>query len=498
MYLLTSCTKGEVISRPTTKYFNSYITDIGYLSKTHLDAENERRASILWSDSPKKDELSVFCPSSDMPFKFTLRTGANSKNGTFAGEIQESETYYAIYPHSEENRLTDGNIQITIPNIQKYSSNNIYQGTLPMYATSSNSEFEFVNLCGILQLLLKGNSYIKKIEIISDNYITGPATIDIKNNSNSIPTINFNTEQDCEKVMVLDCSENPVRLNDDKASVFNIVLPPSKDNQSILNVIIYDINDKSISKSIPAVIENIITASQITRMPEITVDFDNQDNTNDYIDEYNINHGPGIEINGLLWAPVNLGYHKDDYKYGKLYQGGRPYGQGYTKDDKGGTFDWGDNLIQGPVSEEEGFKPENQDKFYYNNTVNPYDWCNNRSENYSWKIGYNPCPNGWRVPTKEEFEALIQNREWSTVDNINGYYVSGENLMSDDANKIFLPAAGRNSIVGLSEQRNSYGYYWTSECIENNIANFYFRSSTFRFKSSGSSRAIGYSIRCVK
>ena len=49
----------------------------------------------------------------------------------------------------------------------------------------------------------------------------------------------------------------------------------------------------------------------------------------DYVDEYGINHGKGVEIDGVVWAPVNCGYHKSDYRYGKLYQWGRKYGQGY-------------------------------------------------------------------------------------------------------------------------------------------------------------------------
>lgn len=49
----------------------------------------------------------------------------------------------------------------------------------------------------------------------------------------------------------------------------------------------------------------------------------------DYIDEYGINHGGGILIGDVLWAPVNCGYHETDYPYGKLYQWGRKHGQGY-------------------------------------------------------------------------------------------------------------------------------------------------------------------------
>lgn len=42
----------------------------------------------------------------------------------------------------------------------------------------------------------------------------------------------------------------------------------------------------------------------------------------DDVDEYAVNHGPGVEINGTIWAPVNCGYHAEDFKYGKLYRWG--------------------------------------------------------------------------------------------------------------------------------------------------------------------------------
>ena len=52
----------------------------------------------------------------------------------------------------------------------------------------------------------------------------------------------------------------------------------------------------------------------------------------DYVDEYGINHGQGVKIGEVIWAPVNCGYHATDFKYGKLYQWGRKYGQGYDGD----------------------------------------------------------------------------------------------------------------------------------------------------------------------
>ena len=80
---------------------------------------------------------------------------------------------------------------------------------------------------------------------------------------------------------------------------------------------------------------------------------------NKYIDEYGVNHGEGVEIDGVVWAPVNCGYHATDFKYGKLYQWGRKYGQGYDSSDASVP-----TIVAGPVSLSEGQSASNSNKFY--------------------------------------------------------------------------------------------------------------------------------------
>lgn len=65
---------------------------------------------------------------------------------------------------------------------------------------------------------------------------------------------------------------------------------------------------------------------------------------------------------------------------------------------------------------------------------------------------------GWRMPTSEEWEELINNCTWTWTqhDTINGYLVEAAN-----GNSIFLPAAG----YYYGEKRNNVnmnGYYWSS------------------------------------
>ncbi len=235
----------------------------------------------------------------------------------------------------------------------------------------------------------------------------------------------------------------------------------------------------------------------------------------DYIDEYGVNHGPGVEIDGVVWAPVNCGYHKDDFKYGKLYQWGRKYGQGYS----GGLYDLGGYYIgtysdsevpsklTGPVSLSTGQSKANEDKFYYNSS-SPYDWCsspddklwNSGTEENPVKAEYDPCPEGWRVPTYAELDELRNNySSLTTADNGQmGIWFSGPNSYTASVPQVFFPAAGDRSYYdGDANSRGKFGGYWSSRPDSGAHAyGLYFFSSIENIGLSR--RAYGYSVRCVQ
>lgn len=247
-----------------------------------------------------------------------------------------------------------------------------------------------------------------------------------------------------------------------------------------------------------------------------------------YIDEYGINHGKGVEINGVVWAPVNCGYHAEDFKYGKLYQWGRKYGQGYDGKlyDQDGNIsgEYSDNILPtlytGPVDVTTGQSKDNENKFY-RGSAGVINWTSSSKNNQLWNLGeddapekteYDPCPKGWRVPTYGELYALAQHNPSSYKDASGqiGILFSATNTSADSAvSQIFFPASGYRSGDGNGDAyyRDLRGYYWSSKSYVYSIGPYYtvtyYDARYLYFTSNNISldhsvRANGYSVRCVQ
>lgn len=235
-----------------------------------------------------------------------------------------------------------------------------------------------------------------------------------------------------------------------------------------------------------------------------------------YIDEYGVDHGKGLKIDGVVWAPVNCGYHADDFKYGKLYQWGRMYGQGYDGNllDAGQILTYADassySLREGPVTVAEGNDPANADVYftsnfyYYDDWTDPQDaelWNSGSQEN-PVRTGYDPCPEGWRVPTFMELETLSANSSaWTKENGQSGFWFTGSAAYSSELPQIFLPAGGQIGYEGLASDRGRYGNYWSSRpspAPESYFANALFFYSDACNMTYNFGRAAAFSVRCVQ
>ena len=93
----------------------------------------------------------------------------------------------------------------------------------------------------------------------------------------------------------------------------------------------------------------------------------------------------------------------------------------------------------------------------------------------------------WRLPTKAEFQELIDNCTWTwtTYNGKKGYKV----VSKKNNNSIFLPAAGYRSGSSL-DLAGEGGYYWSSTPNES------YTSGAYRLGFAGGSRDVGWDNRC--
>lgn len=476
---------------------------------------------IYWSSG---DRIAVF-------FKNTLRKrydvtpeSVSSKNATFLQDsdyIMEGSNVsisnnVAYYPFCDVICAVEGTSyvlsNITLPSTQNYVLESAGLGTYPMVAVTESAgelNFAFKNVCGALMFQLKGSGFIRLVSVKgnSNEVLAGSAVVTASCNQN--PSISMSDDGD--KVVTLDCGEQGVELDEETPTSFIIALPPVP-FASGFTITVTDIwgGIKEYSTSKP----NAIQRSTIRRMPAQEYIGVRPPQEGDYIDEYGVNHGQGVEIDGVIWAPVNCGYKaatadSKGFPYGKLYQWGRKYGQGYSLE-----YDEAEPAImKGPVSLDKGQSLDNEGVFYNFGSHYTYDWAtpmddkywNSKTEEDPERTKYDPCPDGWRVPMISELSSLRQNRSSVTTNSIGvkGCWFSGSKVYSASVPRVFLPLAGyRNGNNGDISERGFYGDYWSSTVSRKDgpysycAQHLHFRSGYDSMSNSG--RAYGHSVRCVR
>ena len=164
---------------------------------------------------------------------------------------------------------------------------------------------------------------------------------------------------------------------------------------------------------------------------------------------------PGVIIDGVRWATTNLSasgtFARNPEDAGMLFQWGRPQG-------------WAE-------------------------TGNVTGWDSSETRGSSWIDVNDPCPQGWRIPTREEQESLIRaGNTWTTRNGVGG------RLFGTAPYQIFLPATNSRSPDGtLNNNRNRVGNYWNRSGVSNSL-NFSENRSGITIGARGN---YGFNIRCV-
>ena len=105
----------------------------------------------------------------------------------------------------------------------------------------------------------------------------------------------------------------------------------------------------------------------------------------------------------------------------------------------------------------------------------------------------NPCPRGWRVPTQQELQSLVNSGStWTTRNGVNGRVFG-----TATRNQIFLPAAGWRRAGGRLTNVDTDGIYWSSAQNGSFVDRYLGFNSTGSNMLTGVNLAYGFSIRCV-
>ncbi len=122
-------------------------------------------------------------------------------------------------------------------------------------------------------------------------------------------------------------------------------------------------------------------------------------------------------------------------------------------------------------------------------------------ENSDWVTTNNPCPNGYRLPTVEEFKNLVSNSTQSVEGGLSasdyGYMVFTSKNSTNEKLE-FILTGYVNRLTGTIRNQGAFADYWSSTQIESSYAYTLNISSARANPKYKSSKSNGYSIRCVK
>ncbi len=188
-----------------------------------------------------------------------------------------------------------------------------------------------------------------------------------------------------------------------------------------------------------------------------------------------------VEVNGTVWYGANLAekgvFATSAVEYGALFQWGRDTALDYVSSST-------DGWLPDPVADDATWAGPNGTKGYTD-----------------------PCPVGWRLPTRQEMADLIDTEYVSKL------WVTGRNTVfgtglrispNEDSSKlIILPnAGGRDNNNGGAYYRGSFVHYWTSTPAESSTTSAYYLRVYNEITNGSANGTIGkaraLSLRCVK
>ena len=384
------------------------MTEVG--TRTALKSDGAGAYNVVWSKGDK-----IYISDGHSQYKeFTLKSGAGETTATFEGETPADGEYYAFYATMFE----------TFESTQYYEAGKVCNFPMCASATVEDGKIkplEFWNMGGMLSLTVKGTAKIKNIKITSEQRMSGSISV---NKSERTATGSYDI-----KYVQLDCGDG-VALTA-AGTVFNIALLAN--DYTGVAITLTDTDGNTCTKTFKG------TALKIERSKITKASF----------------------TANIVPATTGKAYAKGpdcDVNWVQLWKGGpkfAEYNVGATSATEiGGYYTWGGTYKNGTGITWDG----------------TYNTTNDGTENLAIAddTAHKLWGNNWRMPTEEEFQALIDNcdAEWTDdYDNsgLAGTIYTGKDNYSE--NSIFIPVAGlceEGAVRDIDINDNCVAYYWSS------------------------------------
>ena len=417
---------------------------------------NPANSAINWTAG---DKILVNNGTTTVPF--VLIEGAGTSEGTFVyiGEYEFGASNVAVY--SETATISGNTVSLTLPETQTFDVTNIFgNGINPMLGTFTDSEsLVFTSLCGGLGISLTGdNIAITGIEIeswVDTEKLNGPFEADCTAPNPALVATTGNTGTN--KVM-LSCNTTLT----DTVQDFYIVLPVGTLAEGF-TMNLYNGGTEPIFTMPSQNSEFMVELNTVKKLNTLEVKIAGGGDEHEYVDL-------GLP-SGLLWATCNVGANRPE--------------------DFGDYFAWGEIEIQ----PKDTYNWSTY-KYYGGGNVTKY----NRSDGLTTLLPEDDAAtvnwgNGWRMPTKVEFQELLNNTAvtWTRQNGVNGHLFTAAN-----GNSLFLPAAG-NRWNEEFENISGWGLYRSGSLYTNDprqACDFYFNIEYYGV--GNNDRFWGESVRPVR
>ena len=400
--LAVSCSVHELDLKDTVPAEdNVFYASFESYSKPDTRVHVDENVKILWDE---KDQISIFNKTTlNKQYEFMGKTDDNA--GYFQSISVESGTgaavdyVCAVYPYQESTSLESGVLSLTLPAEQNYKEKSFGLKANTMVSTTSgnNNLLRFKNVCGFLVLqLYSADLSVASIKLEGRNgeILSGEATMTPVIDEDPVIEMVSTTGTS----ITLNCGKVKLGTKSNKATEFWMVVPPLTFTEGI-SVTITDKDGTVFFLQTDPTNPLTVMRNEVLRLAAVEV---GSINGHSYVDL-----GTGIK-----WATMNVGAQK--------------------KKQPGNFYAWGQTTPY-----------DDPDYVYTEGVFNDVAAAN-------WG-------SSWRMPTEEEWLALIEGCTWEW----DGVDVGMKLTSKTNGKSIFLPAGGfynpesQGMMAGV-------GAYWSS------------------------------------